>query len=199
MASRTSPSATMTLEEVDALVDTVLNKKTRHLVDPVKLWETGLAQANRNYVEARWPASRQNAVSRRSNKLSDAFRAVHGFYEAQWKIDRVWEISYRGKSYYERWDLGFVCARTDVDAANVGWAKYATMITVWTDSIRREGLTVREVKPGSWGEANKLNMEKAAQFSKKIAEVSESIKQYQAKLDGYRQQQLLLLEEVHGG
>jgi hypothetical protein len=29
--------------------------------------------------------------------------------------------------------------------------------------------------------------------------VTETIKQYQVKLDGYRQQQLLLLEEVHGG
>jgi len=199
MANRTSPSATMTLAEVDALVDAVLNKKTRRSVDPVKLWESGLAGHNRHYVEARWPSSRQNAISRRAGTLSSAFHQVPGFLEAQWKIDRIWEISYRGKSYYERWELGYVCARTELDAANVGWAKYATMITVWTDVIRREGLTVREVKPGGWGEANKLNMEKAAQFSKKISEVAETIKQYQVKLDGYRQQQLLLLEEVHGG
>lgn len=199
MSNRTSPSATMTLAEVDALVDTVLNKKTRRSVDPVKLWESGLAAGNRHYVEARWPSSRQNAISRRASTLTTAFHQVPGFLEAQWKIDRVWEISYRGKSYYERWDLGFVCARTGDDAANVGWAKYATMITVWTDSIRREGLAVREVKPGGWAEANKLNMEKAAQFSKKISELTEMIKQHQVRLDGCRQQQLLLLEEVHGG
>jgi len=39
--------------------------------------------------------------------------------------------------------LGFVSARTALDAANVGWAKYSTMITVRTDAIRREGITVR--------------------------------------------------------
>lgn len=199
MANRTSPSATMTLAEVDALVDTVLNKKTRGTVDPMKIWESGLAGHNRHYVEARWPSSRQNAISRRSSTLDRAFRSVLGFREAQWKIDRVWEISYRGKSYYERWDLGFVCARTDVDAANVGWAKYATMITVWSDVLRREGITIREIGPGGWNEANKMNMEKAAAFSKKISDATNEISRQQKLLDSYRQQQLLLLEEVHGG
>lgn len=199
MANRTSPSATMTLAEVDALVDAVLNKKTRGLVDPLKIWESGLAGPNRHYIEARWPSKRQNAVSRRSNTLDRAFRQVPGFGDAQWKIDRVWEVSYRGKTYYERWELGFVSARTALDAANVGWAKYATMITVWTDAIRREGLTVREIGPGGWEEANKLNMEKATLIGKRIVESQEQINHHQSKIEGYRQQQLLLLEEMHGG
>jgi len=199
MANRTSPSATMSLAEVDALVDAVLNKKTRGSVDPMKIWESGLAGPNRHYIEGRWPSSRQNAISRRSSTLDRAFRQVPGFYEAQWKIDRVWEVTYRGKSYYDRWELGFVSARTALDAANVGWAKYATMITVWTDAIRREGLTVREIGPGGWEEANKLNMEKASLIGKRIAESQDQIKQHQTKIDGYRQQQLLLLEEMHGG
>ena len=197
MANRTSPSATMTLEEVDALVDAVLNKKTRLSVDPAKLWESGLAEHNRNYVEARWPSSRQNAISRRSSTLERAFRQVPGFREAQWKIDRVWEVSYRGRTYYERWELGFVSARTELDASSVGWAKYATMITFWTDAIRREGITIREIGPGGWEEANKLNMEKASLIGKRIAESQDQIKQHQTKIDGYRQQQLLLLEEMH--
>lgn len=199
MANRTSPSATMTLAEVDALVDTVLNKKTRGTVDPMKIWESGLAGHNRHYVEARWPSSRQNAISRRSSTLDRAFRGVPGFREAQWKIDRVWEVGYRGKSYYERWELGFVSARTDSDAANIGWAKYATMITVWSDVLRREGITIREIGPGGWNEANKMNMEKAAAFSKKISDATNEISRQQKLLDSYRQQQLLLLEEVHGG
>lgn len=164
----------------------------------MKIWETGLAQNNRSYIEGRWPARRENAITRRSNTLDRAFRTVPGFRDAQWKIDRVWEVGYRGKTYYERWDLGFVSARTEADAANVGWAKYATMITVWTDAIRREGLYVREEGPGGWEEANKLNMEKAATFSKKIADADREISRQQKLLDSYRQQQLLLLEEVRG-
>jgi len=199
MTNRTSPSVTMTLDEVDALVDAVLNKKTRDTVDPLKLWETGLVAQNRNYVEARWPANRENAISRRSNTLDRAFRAVPGFREAQWKIDRVWEVVYRGKTYYERWELGFVSARTELDAANVGWAKYATMITFWTDAIRREGIIIREIGPGGWEEANKMNMEKAALIGKRIAEAQDQIKMHQSKIEGYRQQQLLLIEEMNGG
>ena len=196
--ARTSPSATMTLEEVDNLVDLALNKKTRHLVDPLKIWESGLATNNRSYIDGRWPAKRENAITRRSNTLDRAFRSVPGFRDAQWKIDRVWEVGYRGKHYYDRWDLGFVSARTESDAANIGWAKYATMITIWTDTIRREGLYVREYEPGGWEEANKLNMERAALISKKIADAANEISRQQKLLDNFRQQQLLLLEEVHG-
>jgi hypothetical protein len=42
-------------------------------------------------------------------------------------------------------------------------------------------------------------MEKASLIGKRIAESQDQIKQHQTKIDGYRQQQLLLLEEMHGG
>jgi hypothetical protein len=70
--------------DLDALADLVLNKKTRASVDPVKLWDSGLAENPRAYVTRRWGAGkRENAVTRRVNTLTDAMESIPDYWASK--------------------------------------------------------------------------------------------------------------------
>lgn len=186
--------------ELNALADLVLNKKTRHLVEPVKLWESGLAASPRAYVTRRWGAGkRENAVTRRTNSLTDAMEAVPGYWEAKWQISRVWQIAYRGNDYWDRPTVGYVAARTEVDAVELGMVKYMSVILCYTSTPSKQRIMVAEVGPGDWEAAKQKNMEIVVKMNETIKEKQDAIQRAQAEIDKLINARMYALEGIHDG
>lgn len=186
--------------DLDALADLVLNKKTRSTVDPIKLWESGLAENPRAYVSRRWGAGkRENAVTRRVNTLTDAMESIPGYWQAKWQISRVWQITYRGDSYWDRPTVGYVSARVAEDAAALGLAKYMSVILCFTSSPKRERIFVDEVGPGDWEAAKQKNMEIVVKMNEQIKEKQDAIQKTQAEIDKLMTARMYALEGMHDG
>lgn len=186
--------------DLDALADLVLNKKTRSLVDPVKLWESGLAENPRAYVSHRWGAGkRENAVTRRVNTLESAMTSIPGYWDAKWQISRVWRITYRGDSYWDRPTVGYVAARIEADAAELGLAKYMSVILCYTSTPSRQRISVDEVGPGDWDAAKQKNMEIVVKMNEAIKEKQESQQKLQAEIDKLVSARMYALEGIHDG
>lgn len=186
--------------EIDELVDRVLNKKTRHTVEPIKLWETGVAENPRAYVTRRWGAGkRENAVTRRTNSLTDAMESIPGYWQAKWQISRVWRITYRGDNYWDRPTVGYVSARIAEDAAALGLAKYMSVILCFTSSPNRERIFVDECGPGDWEAAKQKNMEIVVKMNEAIKEKQDAIQKTQAEIDKLVSARMYALEGMHDG
>lgn len=186
--------------EIDELVDRVLNKKTRGTVDPVKLWETGVAENPRAYVTRRWGAGkRENAVTRRMNTLTDAMESIPGYWQGKWQISRVWRITYRGDHYWDRPTVGYVSARIAEDAAALGLAKYMSVILCFTSSPNRERIFVDEIGPGDWEAAKQKNMEIVVKMNEQIKEKQDAIQKAQAEIDKLMNARMYALEGMHDG
>jgi hypothetical protein len=198
--SRGNFNPAFTDAEIDELADRVLNKKTRGTVDPVKLWETGLAEGARAYVNRRWGAGkRENAITRRTNSLTDAMEAVPGYWQAKWQITRVWRITYRGDSYWDRPTVGYVSARIAEDAAALGLAKYMSVILCYTSAPNRERIFVDECGPGDWDAARQKNMEIVVKMNEAIKEKQDAIQKTQAEIDKLMNARMYALEGMHDG
>lgn len=186
--------------QIDELVDQVLNKKTRASVDPVKLWETGVAENPRSYVTRRWGAGkRENAVTRRVNTLTDAMESIPDYWTSKWQISRVWRITYRGDSYWDHPTVGYVAARIEADAAELGLAKYMSVILCYTSTPKRERIAVDEVGPGDWDAAKQKNMEIVVKMNEAIKEKQESQQKLQAEIDKLVSARMYALEGMHDG
>lgn len=184
--------------DLDALADLVLNKKTRSTVDPVKLWESGLAENPRAYVSRRWGAGkRENAVTRRVNTLTDAMASIPGYWDAKWQISRVWRITYRGDGYWDRPTVGYVAARLDSDAAEIGLVKYMSVILCYTSTPNKQRIMVDEVGPGDWAAARQKNMEIVVKMNEQIKEKQEAIQKTQAEIDKLVSARMYALEGMH--
>ena len=186
--------------EIDELVDRVLNKKTRSLVDPVKLWETGVAENPRAYVTRRWGVDkRENAVSRRVNTLTDAMESIPDYWTSKWKISRVWRITYRGDHYWERPAVGYVAARIEGDAAELGLVKYMSVILCYTSTPNKQRIMVDEVGPGDWEAAKQKNMEIVVKMNEQIKEKQDAIQKTQAEIEKLVNARMYALEGMHDG
>ncbi len=184
--------------DLDALADLVLNKKTRSLVDPVKLWESGLAENPRAYVSRRWGAGkRENAVTRRVNTLTDAMASIPGYWDAKWQISRVWRITYRGDGYWDRPTVGYVAARLDSDAAELGLVKYMSVILCYTSTPNKQRIMVDEVGPGDWAAAKQKNMEVIVKMNEQIKEKQEALAKTQTEIDRLVNARMYALEGIH--
>ena len=186
--------------DLDALADLVLNKKTRALVDPVKLWDSGLAENPRAYVSHRWGAGkRENAVTRRVNTLTDAMESIPDYWASKWKISRVWRIIYRGDSYWDRPTVGYVAARIEGDAAELGLVKYMSVILCYTSTPSKQRIMVDEVGPGDWDAARQKNMEIVVKMNEQIKEKQDAIQKTQAEIDKLVNARMYALEGMHDG
>ena len=186
--------------EIDELVDCVLNKKTRGTVDPVKLWETGVAENPRAYVTRRWGAGkRENAVSRRVNTLTDAMESIPDYWTSKWKISRVWRITYRGDHYWDRPAVGYVAARIEGDAAELGLVKYMSVILCYTSTPNKQRIMVDEVGPGDWEAAKQKNMEIVVKMNEQIKEKQDAIQKAQAEIEKLVNARMYALEGMHDG
>ena len=186
--------------EIDELVDRVLNKKTRSLVDPVKLWETGVAENPRAYVTRRWGVDkRENAVSRRVNTLTDAMESIPDYWTSKWKISRVWRITYRGDHYWERPAVGYVAARIEGDAAELGLVKYMSVILCYTSTPSKQRIMVDEVGPGDWEAAKQKNMEIVVKMNEQIKEKQDAIQKAQSEIEKLVNARMYALEGMHDG
>ena len=184
--------------DLDALADLVLNKKTRSLVDPVKLWDSGLAENPRAYVSRRWGAGkRENAVTRRVNTLESAMTSIPGYWDAKWQISRVWRITYRGDGYWDRPTVGYVAARIDSDAAELGLVKYMSVILCYTSTPNKQRIMVDEVGPGDWSAARQKNMEIVVRMNEQIKEKQDSLAKTQAEIDKLVNARMYALEGMH--
>ena len=184
--------------DLDALADLVLNKKTRSLVDPVKLWDSGLAENPRAYVSRRWGAGkRENAVTRRVNTLESAMTSIPGYWDAKWQISRVWRITYRGDGYWDRPTVGYVAARIDSDAAELGLVKYMSVILCYTSTPNKQRIMVDEVGPGDWSAARQKNMEIVVKMNEQIKEKQDSLAKTQAEIDKLINARMYALEGMH--
>lgn len=184
--------------DLDALADLVLNKKTRHLVEPVKLWDSGLAENPRAYVSRRWGAGkRENAVTRRVNTLTEAMSSIPGYWDAKWQISRVWRITYRGDAYWDRPTVGYVAARIDSDAAELGLVKYMSVILCYTSTPNKQRIMVDEVGPGDWAAARQKNMEIVVKMNEAIKEKQEALAKTQAEIDKLVNARMYALEGMH--
>lgn len=184
--------------DLDALADLVLNKKTRHLVEPVKLWDSGLAENPRAYVSRRWGAGkRENAVTRRVNTLTDAMASIPGYWDAKWQISRVWRITYRGDAYWDRPTVGYVAARIDSDAAELGLVKYMSVILCYTSTPNKQRIMVDEVGPGDWAAARQKNMEIVVKMNEAIKEKQEALAKTQSEIDKLVNARMYALEGMH--
>jgi len=186
--------------DLDALVDLVLNKKTRASVDPVKLWDSGLAEHSRSYVARRWGlGKRENAVTRRTNSLDTAMSSIPGYWEAKWKISRVWRIIYRGDNYWDRPTVGYVAARLEADAAELGLVKYMSVILCYTSTPNKQRIMVDEVGPGDWDAARQKNMEIVVKMNEQIKEKQDAIQKTQAEIDKLVNARMYALEGISDG
>jgi hypothetical protein len=186
--------------QIDELVDRVLNKKTRGTVDPVKLWETGVAENPRAYVTRRWGVGkRENAVTRRVNTLTDAMESIPDYWTSKWKISRVWRITYRGDGYWDRPTVGYVAARIEGDAAELGLVKYMSVILCYTSTPNKQRIMVDEVGPGDWDAAKQKNMEIVVKMNEAIKEKQESQQKLQAEIDKLVSARMYALEGMHDG
>ena len=186
--------------EIDALADLVLNKKTRASVDPVKLWDSGLAENPRAYVSHRWGAGkRENAVTRRVNTLTDAMESIPDYWTSKWKISRVWRITYRGDHYWERPAVGYVAARIEGDAAELGLVKYMSVILCYTSTPNKQRIMVDEVGPGDWEAAKQKNMEIVVKMNEQIKEKQDAIQKAQAEIEKLVNARMYALEGMHDG
>ena len=186
--------------DLDALADLVLNKKTRHLVEPVKLWDSGLAENPRAYVSRRWGVGkRENAITRRTNSLTDAMASIPGYWDAKWQISRVWRITYRGDGYWDRPTVGYVAARLDSDAAEIGLVKYMSVILCYTSSPNKQRIMVDEVGPGDWAAAKQKNMEVIVKMNEQIKEKQEALAKTQTEIDRLINARMYALEGIHDG
>ena len=184
--------------DLDALADLVLNKKTRSLVDPVKLWDSGLAENPRAYVSRRWGAGkRENAVTRRVNTLESAMTSIPGYWDAKWQISRVWRITYRGDGYWDRPTVGYVAARIDSDAAELGLVKYMSVSLCYTSTPNKQRIMVDEVGPGDWSAARQKNMEIVVKMNEQIKEKQDSLAKTQAEIDKLVNARMYALEGMH--
>ena len=186
--------------DLDALADLVLNKKTRASVDPVKLWDSGLAENPRAYVSHRWGAGkRENAVTRRVNTLTDAMESIPDYWTSKWKISRVWRITYRGDHYWDRPAVGYVAARIEGDAAELGLVKYMSVILCYTSTPSKQRIMVDEVGPGDWDAARQKNMEIVVKMNEQIKEKQDAIQKTQAEIDKLVNARMYALEGMHDG
>jgi hypothetical protein len=187
------------LAAIDHLADLVLDKKTRSDVDPIKLWESGLAENVRIYVDQRWGGGgkRQNAITRRVNTLLTSMRSIRGYEAARWQISRVWRITYRGDNYWDRPTVGHVACRTPADAADLGMVKYTSVILCYTNQIDRARLGAEEVCPGDWDAARQRNMEIIVRMNEQIKEKQAGIQKIQAEVDKLTNARLYALEGLH--
>lgn len=186
--------------DLDALADLVLNKKTRSAVDPVKLWDSGLAANPKAYVSHRWGAGkRENAVTRRTNSLVDAMSSIPGFWEAKWKISRVWRISYRGNDYWTRPVVGYVAARIESDAAELGLVKYMSVILCYTSTPSKQRIVVEEIGPGDWDAARQKNMEIVVKMNEMIKDKQDALAKAQADIDQLVNARMYALEGISDG
>lgn len=184
--------------DLDALADLVLNKKTRSTVDPVKLWDSGLAENPRAYVSRRWGAGkRENAVTRRVNTLTEAMASIPGYWDAKWQISRVWRITYRGDAYWDRPTVGYVAARIDSDAAELGLVKYMSVILCYTSTPNKQRIMVDEVGPGDWAAARQKNMEIVVKMNEAIKEKQEALAKTQSEIDKLVNARMYALEGMH--
>jgi len=186
------------IADLDAIVDLVLNKKTRNTVDPVKLWETGLAENVRSYVSRRWGGGkRENAVTRRTNSLSSAMESIPGYWAAKWQISRTWRITYRGDNYWDRPTVGYVATRLEADAAELGLVKYMSVILCYTSTPSKQRIMVDEVGPGDWDAARQKNMEIVVKMNESIKEKQESQQKLQNEIDKLVNARMYALEGMH--
>lgn len=184
--------------DLDALADLVLNKKTRSSVDPVKLWDSGLAENPRAYVSRRWGlGKRENAVTRRVNTLTDAMASIPGYWDAKWQISRVWRIMYRGDGYWDRPTVGYVAARLEADAAEIGLVKYMSVILCYTSTPNKQRIMVDEVGPGGWDAARQKNMEIVVKMNEQIKEKQDAIQKTQAEIEKLVNARMYALEGMH--
>lgn len=186
--------------DLNALADQVLDKKTRHLVDPVKLWDSGLAANPRAYVNRRWGmGKRENAVTRRTNTLTSAMESIPGYWSAKWQISRIWRITYRGDNYWDRPTVGYVAARIAEDAAELGLVKYMSVILCYTSTPNKQRIMVDEVSPGDWEAAKQKNMEVVVKMNEQIKEKQDALTKMQADLDKLINARMYALEGIHDG
>lgn len=186
------------LVELDHLADLLMDKRTRRGVDPIKLWDSGLAENVRVYVSQRWGAGkRQNAITRRVNTLATAMRSIPGYEAARWQISRVWRLTYRGDHYWERPTIGHVACRTSADATDLGMVKYTSVILCYTSQIERHRLNADEVCPGDWDVARQRNMEIIVRMNEQIKEKQAGIQKIQDEVDKLTNARLYALEGLH--
>ena len=188
------------LVELDHLADLLMDKRTRRGVDPIKLWDSGLAENPRAYVSHRWGAGkRENAVTRRVNTLTDAMESIPDYWASKWKISRVWRIIYRGDSYWDRPTVGYVAARIEGDAAELGLVKYMSVILCYTSTPSKQRIMVDEVGPGDWDAARQKNMEIVVKMNEQIKEKQDAIQKTQAEIDKLVNARMYALEGMHDG
>jgi hypothetical protein len=196
--SRDIFNPTWTVEALDALVDSILDKKTRRSVDPTKIWDSGLPDNIRKYVNERWGAGkRENAVTRRMNTLESAMSQIPSYFEAKWRISRVWEVVYRTDNYWDRPTVGYVACRHIEDARDLGLAKYMSVILCYTATPERGRIDAREKGPGDWDRARQMNMQVMVKMNEKIKEKQASLEALQAEIDKLVNARMYALEGLH--
>ena len=125
--------------------------------------------------------------------------SIPDYWTSKWKISRVWRITYRGDHYWERPAVGYVAARIEGDAAELGLVKYMSVILCYTSTPNKQRIMVDEVGPGDWEAAKQKNMEIVVKMNEQIKEKQDAIQKAQAEIDKLVNARMYALEGMHDG
>jgi hypothetical protein len=95
--------------------------------------------------------------------------------------------------------VGYVAARIEGDAAELGLVKYMSVILCYTSTPNKQRIMVDEVGPGDWDAARQKNMEIVVKMNEQIKEKQDAIQKTQAEIEKLVNARMYALEGMHDG
>ena len=182
MSNRWNPSIVMNLAEVDAVVDRLMDRKTRNGVTQKEIRLAGLESYVRKYVETRWFGvhSRQNGITRKCNTLSERIHLACRANPAP-PMPAVYRVSYRWG--WDDYGLGHVVALSSDEAINTGWMIYGVNLTefITSDKFDKRYITTEVVGYGDWDAANRQNLALVSRATEKLSRIESEMESLQLK------------------
>lgn len=182
MSNRWNPSIVMNLAEVDAVVDRLMDRKTRNGVTQKEIRLAGLESYVRKYVETRWygPRSRQNGITRKCNTLSERIHLACRANPAP-PMPAVYRVSYRWG--WDDYGLGHVVALSSDEAINTGWMIYGVNLAefITSDKFDKRYITTEVVGYGDWDAANRQNLALVSRATEKLSRIESEMESLQLK------------------
>ena len=182
MSNRWNPSIVMNLAEVDAVVDRLMDRKTRNGVTQKEIRLAGLESYVRNYVETRWYRvhSRQNGITRKCNTLIERIQLACRANPAP-PMPAVYRVSYRWG--WDDYGLGHVVALSSDEAINTGWMIYGVNLAefITSDKFDKRYITTEVVGYGDWDAANRQNLALVSRATEKLSRIESEMESLQLK------------------
>jgi len=182
-----NPSLILSDSQVDDIIDKIYSKDK---IDPKLIADSNLLLGDNlhEYVSSRWPASRRNHTTMRTNSLRRKLRDAMGTHRTQMF---VYKISVELKDYSSI-IVGHVPAKTSDSALNIAKLVYGHVMF----DIPSKRVIATAVGSGSWDQASILNRESLKSIEEYKANKKKTIENIQAALEIYEKAMTSLTVDV---